>query len=282
MVRHPYRFLWFIPAVLLLTAGVWFALGSGQALAGHASPAGTSMASRVAAEPTRRSTVTATVKRPSGTVTATPAAPSGTLAPAANQAAALPAERWKEWPELPAVSARAAQIYRQGLEKGTDPHAFSIVGDCQTQPEVFLGRYVEHPATAATLPLELRQTMNWFSASMDRYSPTVKDGTTAGAVLWGEWNDNPEKLCQVGETPLDCELRVHNPSIVLIHIGSHWEARNQHYLDLIIEKILAQGALPVLATKADNREQDERINYDMASIAQKYDLPLWNFWAAVQ
>jgi hypothetical protein len=42
-----------------------------------------------------------------------------------------------------------------------------------------------------------------------------------------------------------------------------------------------EGVVPILATKADNREKDERINQDMAMLASEYDLPLWNFWAAV-
>ena len=41
------------------------------------------------------------------------------------------------------------------------------------------------------------------------------------------------------------------------------------------------GVVPILATKADNREKDERINRDMAMLAAEYDLPLWNFWAAL-
>ena len=39
--------------------------------------------------------------------------------------------------------------------------------------------------------------------------------------------------------------------------------------------------MPILATKADNREKDERINRDMALLTAEYDLPLWNFWAAL-
>ena len=30
-----------------------------------------------------------------------------------------------------------------------------------------------------------------------------------------------------------------------------------------------------------NRELDDRINRDMALLASEYDLPLWNFWAAL-
>jgi hypothetical protein len=50
----------------------------------------------------------------------------------------------------------------------------------------------------------------------------------------------------------------------------------------IIEFSIDNGVLPVLATKADNAEGDERINATIAGLAWEYDLPLWNFWAAVQ
>jgi hypothetical protein len=50
----------------------------------------------------------------------------------------------------------------------------------------------------------------------------------------------------------------------------------------VIERILATGAVPIIATKADNLEGDNAINATIAQIANDYDLPLWNFWAAVQ
>ncbi len=132
------------------------------------------------------------------------------------------------------------------------------------------------------LPQPLKDTVLQFTGSFNRYSPTVKDGTTEGALLWAEWNDNKDKQCQLGETPIDCELRTHRPSIVFIHVGTHWEARNRRYLTIILDKILASGAVPVFVTKADNREHDERVNQTMADLAVEYGLPLWNFWASVQ
>ena len=40
--------------------------------------------------------------------------------------------------------------------------------------------------------------------------------------------------------------------------------------------------MPILVTKADNREKDERVNQNLASLAEERGLPLWNFWATVQ
>lgn len=194
----------------------------------------------------------------------------------------LPPEQWKEWPVMPVVSAEMRAVYQRGLKQGNNPRAFSVLGDCQSQPEVFMGVFDSDPEVIAALPESLRETVNHFAGSFDRYSPTVKDGTTEGALLWAEWNDNKEKKCTHGETPLDCELRVHRPSIVFIHIGTHWEARNYRYLKEIIERVLDHGAVPVMVTKADNRELDERVNQNIAILAAEYNLPMWNFWASVQ
>ncbi len=40
--------------------------------------------------------------------------------------------------------------------------------------------------------------------------------------------------------------------------------------------------MPIIATKADNLEGNHAINATIAQIAYEYDIPLWNFWAALQ
>jgi hypothetical protein len=50
----------------------------------------------------------------------------------------------------------------------------------------------------------------------------------------------------------------------------------------IIEYTIEQGVLPVLGTKADNIEGDHSINATMARLAAEYQIPLWNYWRAVQ
>jgi hypothetical protein len=50
----------------------------------------------------------------------------------------------------------------------------------------------------------------------------------------------------------------------------------------IIERVLEFGAVPVMVTKADNRELDERVNANLVKLAVEYELPVWNFWASVQ
>ncbi len=230
---------------------------------------------------------------PAAQVTPTPfgISPTPTTAELAQAAAATPtptpadpdrlsADDWKLWPVLPQVPLSARALYQRGLALGNDPHAFSILGDCQSLPETFLGVYDTDAALIASLAPELQAVVANFAGSFNRESPTIKGGTTAGAVLWSAWHEN-KFTCQANETPLDCELRLHKPSIVIINLGTHYETRNITYLRKILDKLTAQGIVPILATKADNRELDERLNLEMAQLAVEYSVPLWNFYSAV-
>jgi hypothetical protein len=187
---------------------------------------------------------------------------------------------WKELPVIPNVDSSIRAIYEYGQTLGNDPHAFSLFGDCQARPAEFFGVFETDADLVASLSAELQETVENFQGSFNRESPTAQDGTTPGALLWIQWHRGKYD-CTFAETPVECELRIHRPSFVIIQIGTHFESRNTDYLRRIIEQLLDAGVVPILATKADNREKDERVNRDMALLASEYDLPLWNFWAAV-
>lgn len=187
---------------------------------------------------------------------------------------------WMQLPVKPEPGVNIRAIYEQGVSQGNNPNAFSIFGDCQAEPQEFLGVYDTDPALVASLSPELQETIANFAGSFNRESSTAQDGTTPGALLWDQWHRG-QYGCEFGETPVTCELRIHRPSFVIIQIGSHFESRNTEYLRRVIDQLLEQGVVPILATKADNREKDNRINRDMALLSAEYDLPLWNFWASV-
>jgi hypothetical protein len=241
----------------------------------------------IAAQPTPASTPT---PEPSATSlsTETPL-PTGTLIPMVTTTPArtslpvsldLDPQDWKHWPILPIVTERARLIYQIGQGLGNDPHAFSIFGDCQAEPDVFMGVYETDPAAVAALPVKLQETVGWFSGSFNRLSPTVKPATTTGALLWSAWHEN-KYTCTIYESPMLCELRIHKPSYVIIQVGTHYENRNADYMRKILDQLIKKGVVPILATKADNRELDDRVNTAYAALVVEYNLPFWNFWAAV-
>jgi hypothetical protein len=213
-----------------------------------------------------------------------PITPAPTRLPTSTSVPRTTAANFAEWKTLPvipdAIDSSLQKVYQRGLELGNDPHAFSIFGDCQQRPGDFFGVFETDPELVESLSPELRDLIDNFQGSFNRESPTAQDGTTPGALLWTQWHRG-EYSCTFAETPVQCELRVHRPSFVIIQIGTHFESRNTEYLRRILLQLLDAGVVPILATKADNREKDERINRDMAMLAAEYDLPLWNFWASL-
>ena len=188
---------------------------------------------------------------------------------------------WHDWPVIPTISDYIRQVYLHGQLLGNDPHAFSVFGDCNSEPDVFLGIYDNDPQEVAILPMNLQETVAWFSGSFNRLSPTVRAGTTTGALLWPQWHQN-KYTCTLFETPLQCELRIHKPSFVLILVGSHFEDRNEGYMRTILDQLISAGVVPILASKADDIESDEHVNSQYAQLAVEYNLPFWNFWGAVE
>jgi hypothetical protein len=214
----------------------------------------------------------------------------GTTAQAAatTTATALPrktAKYWAEWPVVPAgVSDQLKDVYRKGIAAGNDPHAFSTIGDCQSVPDTFMGVYGSDHYKLAEEYASLEETIRQFKGNFKRQSITVKNGQSVASVLSPAWAD--PNLCNSGETPLDCEFRIHKPSIVFVNLGTNWrggdDVSHSEYLRKIVDAILAHGAAPILSSKGDNLEGDHRLNRATAQVAYDYELPFWNFWASIR
>lgn len=192
--------------------------------------------------------------------------------------------KWQEWPVVPQISGRAREIYQRGLALGNDPHAFSKIGDCQSVPASFLGIYDTDRYSFAPEYQHLQDTVDFYAGSFNREGESVRGGFNTSSVLLPFWAN--AEVCQPGENPMACENRIHNPSVVFISLEIWFEGRTpevyEKYLRQIIEFNIEQGTLPILATKADNVEGNHSINATIAKLAYEYDLPLWNFWRAVQ
>ena len=223
--------------------------------------------------PTRVDTETPTMTLQPTTV------PTPTVTPLAGSLN-LEAADWHNWPVVPIVTKRARAVYLLGQALGNDPHAFSVLGDCQDEPQVFMGTFETDPLILAALPVDMQMTVDWFKGSFNRQSPTVRGGTTTGALLWSQWHEN-RFTCTSNESPLQCELRIHKPSFVIIQVGSHYENRNESYMRSILDQLIAAGVVPILASKADDRELDEHVNSQYAQLAIEYNIPFWNFWASL-
>jgi hypothetical protein len=195
----------------------------------------------------------------------------------------IPPDFWMDLPVIPSVSETAREIYNRGLKLGHDPHSFSKIGDCQSISTYFLS-YFDMPGFYSLGKFTyLQSTLDWFKGSFSRDSLATKGGFNAASILSPIRADS--KQCEPKENPISCEFRVHNPSIAIISLEEWWAGHPENYekyMRQIIEYSIGQNVLPIIATKADNLEGNHLINQTIARLSIEYDIPLWNFWRAVQ
>ena len=208
-----------------------------------------------------------------------------TLASSPTPKPPLAKDAWMQMPVVPNMVSDAMRgVYQLGLENGNDPTHFSIIGDCQNVSSYFLSTF-DKPGDFS-LGAEysyLQPTIDYYQGSYSRVSLAVKGGFNAAAVISPLRSD--PKFCNPNESPLDCELRTWRPSIVFVSMETWWSDKPaveyDKYMRRVLDRIIETGAVPIIATKADNLEGDHAINATIAQLAYEYDIPMWNFWAAV-
>lgn len=198
----------------------------------------------------------------------------------------LDQDAWMQMPAVPTgVSDAMVEVYELGLLLGNDPTHFSIIGDCQNVSSYFLSTFEKSgDYSLGTEYAYLQPTIDYYRGSFSRVSVAVKGGFNAAAVI-SPLRADP-KICNSNESPLDCELRLWKPSVVFVSMETWWSHKPAEeydkYMRKVLDRIIETGAVPIIATKADNLEGDNSINATVAQLAYEYDIPLWNFWAAVQ
>ena len=258
---------------LLLTLILLAACSNGQVVQQDVSSQ--QMESTLPAQPT-----TVSVQQSVDSPTATLVIPTATPKPP------LAKDEWMTCPAVPTgVSDSMRDVYQRGLELGNDPTHFSIIGDCQNVSSYFLSTF-EKPDdfSLGDEYAYLQPTINYYQGSYSRVSVAVKGGFNAAAVI-SPLRADPE-VCNPNESPLDCELRIWRPSVVIVSMETWWsqkpEDEYEKYMRRVLDRIIETGAVPIIATKADNLEGGHAINNTVAKLAYEYDIPMWNFWAAVQ
>ncbi|NTU55972.1 MAG: SGNH/GDSL hydrolase family protein, partial [Anaerolineales bacterium] len=198
----------------------------------------------------------------------------------------LAKDAWKQMPAVPTgVSDAMREVYQRGLELGNDPTHFSVIGDCQNVSSYFLAVFEQPDEFSLGEEYDyLQSTIDYYQGSFSRVSVAVKGGFNAAAVISPLRSD--KTICGANESPLDCELRLWRPSVVFVSMETWWSHKPaeeyEKYMRKVLDRIIEYGAVPIIATKADNLEGDNSINATVAKLAYEYEIPLWNFWAAVQ
>lgn len=178
---------------------------------------------------------------------------------------------------LPAgVQERACQIYAHGQTLGRNPHAFSKIGDSLIATPNFLTRFDTGSYDLGEYAF-LQPTIDHFGGSFVRYGVAIRAGLHTWSVFDPMWAD--KEWCQPNEDMLTCELRLHNPSILLIQLGTNDGSSSfENNLRKIVELTIEKGVIPVLATKADRFDgPEDRNNAAIRRIAADFKVPLWDF-----
>jgi LysM repeat protein len=176
------------------------------------------------------------------------------------------------------VAQNVQDIYRVGQALGRDPRSFSKLGDSTIENPHFLTRFDDGPYDLGQYGY-LQSVIDYFRGSFARQGVAVHRGLHTWSVLDPMWAD--PYSCLSGEDMLACEIRLHNPSVVFIKLGSNDVGvpdSTERNLRRIVEYAISYGIIPVLSTKADRHEGAGNINNDIIRrVAADYQVPLLDF-----
>ncbi|MBN1963486.1 MAG: SH3 domain-containing protein [Anaerolineae bacterium] len=202
-------------------------------------------------------------------------------------------------PILPTVLPdRVYALFETGQALGQRADVFTTIGDCHTDTHGFLVGFGEDdydlgPFAALQPTIDFFLTPprpgmanSWVNA---RDSIAANSAFPAGAPLDATWSD--PVLCETGESPLACELRLTHPAVALVMVGTvdielYDPAIFAIYYRPLVEAVMETGVIPVLYTiPAHPEHRWERalgINAVIMDTAAREGLPLVNFYRAVR
>ncbi|HEY3473333.1 MAG TPA: SGNH/GDSL hydrolase family protein [Anaerolineales bacterium] len=193
-------------------------------------------------------------------------------------------EDWASWPVIPTVSEKTRQLYGLGQLSGNHPRAFSKIGDGEISAAWFFTAFDLGEGYYDLGPYQhLAPAIEYFSGSFGRIGMAARRGFNTHKILDPAQSD--PSLCGAHESPLTCEVRLHRPAFAILSLGTNQIWRPDEFdagMRQILDILLSYNVVPILSSKGDNLEGDHRINRTIACLAQEYDVPLWNFWAAIQ
>lgn len=176
------------------------------------------------------------------------------------------------------VQEHVREIYAQGRLRGRNGSAFSKLGDSLIATPSF---FTQFDAGVYDLgPYEyLQPAIDYFAGSYERYGVALRPGLHAWGVFDPLWAN--KDWCQPNETMIACEIRLNNPGVLLILLGTNDSGSPgnfAHNIRKVVEFCIENGVVPVLVTKADRFEGPENTNNNLLrEIAGEYSIPLWDY-----
>lgn len=221
--------------------------------------------------PTKQPTI-----QPTHTATLRPTiTPTATAVPPESLVNGLPIEQFINLPAETQDHIR--EIFARGQALGCNTRAFSKLGDSIVLTPHFLARFDSQQYDLGIYAY-LKPTIEHFAGSFARFGQASHVSLSARTLFETGWAD--ENHCLTGETIITCEIRLHNPCIFLIRLGTNDQSASLYEANLrkLIEQLLDQGIIPILGTKPDRHEGDDNRNNEiLRQLADEYKIPLWDF-----
>ena len=220
-------------------------------------------------------------------VTPTPGGPTGvlpTLAPAPN------------YQFIYGIGPNIRQTFLRGQQLGNRPNVFSKVGDSITESSAFLVAFGEGRYNLDQYA-RLQEAIDYFSQAEARAGNSFVNRSLAAKTGWTSWSViNPRMAeadyCKDGEMPLVCEYRWARPSFAVIMLGTNDVveiplAAYELQMRQVIEISLNTGIVPIISTIPPmhwrgNEGRVQEFNAVITQLAQEYEIPLCDYWAALQ
>ncbi len=200
------------------------------------------------------------------------------------------------YPELPNIGALQGigTVYNNGQAQGKQNTVFSVAGDDSVNGSSWLNDIAAIQYGG----------YGYLQLSVDYYNVAIAhDGMTSYYVQSAASGDGwtidrlfdpvyaNGAICNPGETPLDCELRLSMPAVLFISFNPTNAtqtslAQFETLLQQAVNTSLANGTIPVLATLPNDGFVDAgtlaQYNEVIVTIADNNDVPLWNVYVTMQ
>lgn len=178
----------------------------------------------------------------------------------------------------PGTADHVREIFALGRTLGRNPNYYSKLGDSTAMTPHMLARFDETGLNLGPYDY-LQPTVDHFAGVFGEFGVATNYGLHSWSIFDPIWA--PEEWCQSGETVLDCELRLNNPSILIIRLGSNDAVSPDGFnynIRQAVQWALDNGVVPVIVTKADRFEGPDNINNVLLrQIAAEFLVPLWDF-----
>lgn len=192
-------------------------------------------------------------------------------------------------PIIPVISDAMLAVFQQGQQAGNNTNVITKVGDSLSASPQYLNPLSNSERILGPYDY-LVTTIDYYGKSMATDSIAARIGLSTYAIFDPFWADKDQ--CQPNESPLDCEYRLKKPSVAFIMFGpndvrSMTDDKYAEQMKMIIEDSLQHSVIPVVSTFSAHPDEEffwQSINFnlELVKLAEEYQFPLINLWAAAR